>query len=169
MTEVARDFRGDEFDFDNVDDMLDCLDDLAQGTAVSGGFVKSLKKNDRKNQKLAVKKRVSSLQTEWKIHFCILCLLAIYWSRSESQKCFHKRTVGIRYKGDTQLSSSSLENSSTLVAGNPNSYFRTWFLIENLPMLKQFKCQSKNFLCSIPTVALLVIRFHFNMILYSYL
>ena len=54
-TEIARDFRGDEYDFDNVDDMLECLDDLAQGTAVGGGSVKSLKKNDRKNQKMTVR------------------------------------------------------------------------------------------------------------------
>jgi len=74
--------------------MLECLDDLAQGTAVGGGSVKSLKKNDRKNQKMTVRNTRVSGNYKLLLNCCIwIFFLVKIYQRLElfnvvTNKCF---------------------------------------------------------------------------------
>lgn len=54
--EMSRDFRGDEWEgFDIEEDLLEALNDLAQGVAVGGGSVKATSKKERKEQRCSFK------------------------------------------------------------------------------------------------------------------
>lgn len=53
---MSREFRGDEWEgFDIEEDLLEALNDLAQGVAVGGGSVKSTSKKERKEQRCSFK------------------------------------------------------------------------------------------------------------------